>query len=296
MIVVTTPTGHVGHRVVELLLDRGEPVRVIARDPSKLAPAAQEGAEVIAGSHADPAVLDAALAGADALFLVVPPNGKSDSVEGHYLAYAREARAAVERAGVGHVVAISTMGGGPGFAGDASRAGQLSAALAMDAELGASGAAYRAVAAPFFMENLLGQADALRGGVLALPSDPDRALPLVATADLAAKAADLLAARDWSGTGRVPVSSPDALTPTDVAAALAESLGREVAYRQVAPADYGEMLRGFGLSPAWSAGLTAMAEAQNAGFYEPDLAAARGVGPTALREWSDTFLRPALEA
>jgi uncharacterized protein YbjT (DUF2867 family) len=290
MIVVTTPTGHVGHRVVELLLERDEAVRVIARDPSRLSRAAQERAEVIAGSHADPAVLDAALAGADALFLVVPPNGKADTVEGYYLDYARQARAAVERAGVGHLVAISTMGGGPEFAD----AGQLSAALAMDAELGGSGAAYRAVAAPFFMENLLSQADGLRNGVLALPSDPDRTLPVVATADLAAAAADLLAARDWTGADRVPVSSPDALTPTGIAATLAESLDREVAYRQIAPADYGEMLRGFGLSPAWSTGLTAMAEAQNAGFYDLDLDTARGIGPTTLRDWTTTILRPAI--
>jgi uncharacterized protein YbjT (DUF2867 family) len=292
MIVVTTPTGHVGHRLAELLLDRDEPIRVIARDPSRLSRVVQERAEVIAGSHSDPAVLDAALADADALFLVVPPNGKADSVEGYYLDYARKARAAVERAGLGHVVAISTMGGGPGFTDDA---GQLSAALAMDAELGESGGAYRAVAAPFFMENLLGQAEALRGGVLALPSDPDLVLPVVATADLAAKAADLLAARDWSGVDRLPISSPDALAPTAIATVLAESLGRDIAYRQIAPADYGEMLRGFGLSPAWSAGLTAMAEAQNAGFYDPDIAAACGVGPTTLRDWSTAILRPALD-
>ncbi len=290
MIVVTTPTGHIGHRVVELLLDRDEPVRVIARDPSRLSAAAHEHGDVIAGSHSDPAVLDAALAGADALFLVVPPNRGAESVDDYYLDYAQKARAAAERAGVGHVVGISTMGGG------IDGAGQLSAALAVDALLGESGAAYRAVAAPFFMENLLGQVDALRDGILALPSDPDLTLPVVGTADLAARAADLLAARDWTGADRIPVSSPDALTPIGIAAELSDSLGRGIAYRQIAPADYGEMLRGFGLSDAWSAGLTAMAIAQNEGFYDRDLAAARAVGPTTLREWCDTVLRPALES
>lgn len=36
MIVVTTPTGNIGRHVVRHLLDAGETVRVIARDPAKL--------------------------------------------------------------------------------------------------------------------------------------------------------------------------------------------------------------------------------------------------------------------
>lgn len=286
MIVVTTPTGQTGHRVVELLLERDQPLRVIARDPARLAPAAQGRAEVIAGSHADPVVLDAALAGADALFLVVPPDPRADSVDEHYLGYAREARAAAERNGVGHLVAISTMGGGIGGAG------QLSAALAMDALLGEADFAYRAVSAPFFMENLLRQLDEIRAGVLALPSDPDRALPVVATADLAARAAGLLADRTWSGAERLPTASPDALTPRSIAATVADAIGREVAYRRIPLPEYDETLRSFGLSDAWAEALTAMAAAQDQGFYDPDLERARGAGPTTLRAWCDTVLRP----
>ena len=37
-ILVTTPTGHIGSRVVERLLAGGADVRVIARDPERLAP------------------------------------------------------------------------------------------------------------------------------------------------------------------------------------------------------------------------------------------------------------------
>ena len=33
MIVVTTPTGQIGSQVLDKILDGGEPVRVIARDP-----------------------------------------------------------------------------------------------------------------------------------------------------------------------------------------------------------------------------------------------------------------------
>jgi uncharacterized protein YbjT (DUF2867 family) len=36
MIVITAPTGAIGHQVLDRVLDSGEPIRVIARDPSRL--------------------------------------------------------------------------------------------------------------------------------------------------------------------------------------------------------------------------------------------------------------------
>lgn len=289
MIVVTTPTGAIGSRLVELLLELGEPLRVIARDPSRLPPVVREGAEVLAGSHSETAVLDAALADADAFFLLVPPDSQADSVEGHYVEYGRQARAAIERNAVGHAVAISTMGGG-------DRAGHLSAARAAEAELAESGAALLAIAPGFFMENLLRQLDAIRDGVIALPNAPDRILPMVATDDLAARAAGLLVDRAWDGVGRLPISSGDALTPTDVASVVGEAVGREVAFHQLPPEDYAETLRGYGMSPAWADGLVDMAVAQNAGFYDSEMEAGRGVAPTDFGQWCERVLVPALAA
>ena len=289
MIVVSTPTGTIGSKLAELLLERGEAVRVIARDPSKLAAAVQDGAETIVGSHADPAVLDAALAGADAYFLIVPPNGQADSVEGHYVEYGRQARAAIERGGVGHAVMISTMGGGN------DRAGHLSAARAAEAELGRSGAAVRAIAPPFFMENLLNQVRAIEAGVIALPSDADRILPVVAAADLSAVAADLLSDLSWTGVARVPVSSPDALTPIELTRTVAETLGRALTYNQIPTDQYAEQLRGYGMSAAWADGIAEMAVAQNAGFYDSEIDEARGKAPTTLAQWTETVLKPIVD-
>ena len=51
MIVVTAPTGLIGHQVLQNLLDSGEPVRIIVRDPSRLPAQARERAEIIHGSH-----------------------------------------------------------------------------------------------------------------------------------------------------------------------------------------------------------------------------------------------------
>lgn len=53
MIVITTPTGQIGRQVLDKILDGGEPVRVIARDPSRLDPQTRERVEVVQGSHDD---------------------------------------------------------------------------------------------------------------------------------------------------------------------------------------------------------------------------------------------------
>ena len=73
MIVITTPTGQIGHQVLGNLLDSGEALRVIDRDPSRIPAGLRQHIEVIEGSHGDPDVVDEAFAGADAVFWLVPP-------------------------------------------------------------------------------------------------------------------------------------------------------------------------------------------------------------------------------
>jgi uncharacterized protein YbjT (DUF2867 family) len=65
MIVVTAPTERIGSRLLPLLSADEEPLRVIARDPGRIQAALPAGSEVIAGSHRDRDVVDAALAGTD---------------------------------------------------------------------------------------------------------------------------------------------------------------------------------------------------------------------------------------
>ena len=67
MIVITTPTGQIGRQVLGNLLDSGEQLRVIARDPSKLPAGVRKDLDIVEGSHGDAAVVDKAFAGADAV-------------------------------------------------------------------------------------------------------------------------------------------------------------------------------------------------------------------------------------
>ncbi len=158
MIVITTPTGEIGRQVLDRVLDSGEAARVIARDPSRLPARVRAHAEVVPGSHGDADVITKALAGADRLFWLVPPLPFSypGSAERYYLDFTRPACEAIRGLGAG-VVGVSTLG--HGYQG---KAGLLSAALAMDKLIEGTGVSYRALALPFFMENLLRQAQTIK--------------------------------------------------------------------------------------------------------------------------------------
>ncbi|MEU0927315.1 NAD(P)H-binding protein [Streptomyces samsunensis] len=291
MIVVTTPTGQIGSQLVHRLLDQDKEVRVIVRDASRLEDTVRERVETVEGSHDQPGVLDEALPGAEALFWLVPPSRQAPSVREYYLGFARVGAAAVARHGVGHVVGVSSAGHGwP------TPAGVLSAAFAMDAELGASGAAYRALSMPFYMENLLGQLDAIRGpGAFHLTCAGDLPLASIATRDIAGVAADLLTDLSWTGQQNLPVFGPDRLTPDGMAEVISQELGRPVTYRRMSMDDYASLLRSRGAGDQQVKDMTEAFAAQDHGIYDADWATAEPTS-TDFRTWCREVLRPAADA
>ena len=78
MIVITTPTGRIGSKVLATVIEGNEPVRVIAWNPGKIPAEIAARAEILTGSHGEPDVIDQALTGADSLFWVAPPNFQVD--------------------------------------------------------------------------------------------------------------------------------------------------------------------------------------------------------------------------
>lgn len=293
MIVITTPTGDIGHQVLDRILDSGEAARVIARDPSRLPARVRARAEVVEGSHGDADVITKALAGADRLFWLVPPPPFSypGSAEQYYLDFTRPACEAIRDLGVG-VVGVTTLG--HGYRGNA---GLLSAALAMDKLIESTGAAYRALALPFFMENLLRQAQAIKEqGTFSMANTADRPLPAVATRDVAAAAAAFLLDPSWSGQASVPLAGPDDLTPDGMAEVISGTLGRTIRYRQVPVADRQAMMLRRGASKAMAQDMADMTEAQNNGIYDAEPRDPNSAAPTGFRQWCQDTLKPAVQA
>jgi uncharacterized protein YbjT (DUF2867 family) len=293
MIVITTPTGDIGAQVLDRILDSGQAARVIARDPARLPARVRARAEVVPGSHGDAGTITKALAGADRLFWLVPPPPFSypGSAEQYYLDFTRPACEAIRGQGVA-VVGITTLG--HGYQG---KAGMLSAALAMDKLIEGTGAAYRALALPFFMENLLRQAQAIREqGTFSMANSAGRPLPAVATRDAATVAAALLLDPSWNGQASVPVASPDNLTPDQMAEVISATLGRTVRYRQLPVADRQAALLQRGASEAMAQDIADMTNAQNNGIYDAEPRDPHSAATTSFRQWCHDTLKPAVQA
>ncbi|MGW8742486.1 NAD(P)H-binding protein [Streptomyces sp. NPDC055794] len=295
MIVITAPTGNIGRHLVSLLLEsapaRGEQLRVIVRDPARLPDAVRERVEVVTGSHGDPAVVDRAFAGADAVFWLVPPDA-SRTPEDAYRGFTRPAANALAVHGVGHVVGVSALGRGTPVAG---RAGLVTASLAMDDLIAGTGVAYRALANPSFFENVLEEAGSIReNGVFSDLVDADRKAPVVAVADIAAAAAGLLLDRSWTGTGSVPVLGPQDLSPNDLARIMTERLGLPVRYERQAPDELRTTLLGYGLDPDFVQGIVDMKRAKDDGLDAGVTRTPDTASPTSFEEWCAQTLEPAV--
>jgi uncharacterized protein YbjT (DUF2867 family) len=290
LIVITTPTGAIGRQVVEDLLDSGESIRVIARDPSRLPARTHDRAEVVAGSHGDPDVVTKAFAGADAVFWLAPPAPRAENLDAAYVDFARPACDALRSQGVRRVVGVSALGRGV-----TPNAGLVSAALAMDDLFASTGVSYRALTMPSFMENVLRQVDPIRNqGVFFGPVAGDRKLPTCATRDIAAVATRLLRDDSWHGVGDVPVLGPEDLSHDDMADIMTEVLGKPVRYQRITLDAFRGTLTGQGLSDAMVTGMVDMMAAKDNGLDNAEPRTPEATTPTTFRQWCEEVLTPAV--
>jgi len=288
MIVVTAPTGQIGSRVLGSLLESGEPIRVIARDPARLPDHVRERVEVVKGSHGDAAVVDQAFAGADTVFWLVAADRRAESLEAAFLDFTRPACAAIEKHGVSRVVGISALGRGV-----AENTGYLSASHAMDDLIAGTGVAYRALTMPTFMDNILWQAGSIReDGVFFGPLPGDLKAPTCATRDIAAVAAGWLLDRSWQGVADVPVLGPEDLSQNDLAEIMADVLGRPVRYQRVPMDAFRATQREHGWSEAMAQGMVDMMAAKEAGIDNAEPRTPAATTPTTFRQWCEEVLKP----
>jgi uncharacterized protein YbjT (DUF2867 family) len=292
MIVITTPTGLIGHQVLNNLLASDEPIRVIVRDPSRLSPLVRERVEVVQGSHGDPAVVTRAFAGADSVFWLVPPDPRAQSVEAAYVDFSRPACEAFKTQGVRRVVGVSAFGRGSAVAG---KAGNVTASLAMDDLIASTGVSYRALTMPTFMDNLLRQVELIKNqGVFAVPMSGDLKQPTCATRDIATVAASLLLDHSWSGVASRPVLGPEDLSFNEMAQIMSEVLGKPVRFQQMASSAMKARLLESGMSEAMTQGYLDMCAAYDQGLTTAEPRTAESSTPTSFRQWCEDVLKPAI--
>ena len=218
-------------RVTEMLLDRGHRVRAGTRDPRS--PMAQElaarGAEPVVCDFDDPASIEAAAHGVDAVF--ASGTAHRAGPDGEVL-HGRNLADALGSAGVGHLVYSSGAGadrptGVPVFEGKRE----------VEEYLNARRLPATILAPVYLMENLFNpwNVPALASGVFPSPVPPRRAIQQVPIVDVAAFAVHVLEHRDEFVGERIELAS-DSLTALEEAAIISSVSGRELEIREVSPA------------------------------------------------------------
>ena len=140
-IVVTTPAGHVGSRVVQLLLQAGVRPTLLARHPARLDPSVVERADVVQADQADADAVVRATRDAGALFWVAPDTADPDAdpVAWYARLGATAARAVTEN-GIGRTVFLSSIGADDALPGPGAIDGLARTEEQLDATGAASGA------------------------------------------------------------------------------------------------------------------------------------------------------------
>jgi uncharacterized protein YbjT (DUF2867 family) len=279
-IVVTTPTGRVGSRVVRLLLQAGVRPTLLLRDPSRLDAETRALVDCAQADQRDDDAVLAATEGADALLWVSPPTGADDPVAAHAAMGAIAARA-VEQHGIGRTVFQSSVG-----AERRSGAGEIDGLAATEVALDATGASVLHLRCGMFFTNLLMDPDALEEGALRVTLPIDLPLPWVDPRDVGDVAAARLLSPAWAGRQVQAVHGPEDLTYLQVAAILSEALGRRVSAEQIPDGEMRSALRSAGLGERQIEAMVGMSVGVRENFLAADRRTVLTTTPTTLRAWA----------
>ena len=290
-LVITGATGHIGSQLVYSLLAQGHRVTAVSRPSSRLDALQQAGATIAPGDLLDVAFLTQVLRGADAAFLMIPPNGKALDVLADMRQGGEAIAQAVQAAGLHQAVSLSSaradqpVGNGPVFAHQEARLNAI------------GGLAVAHLRPAFFMDNLLANVGLIpRLGGVGSAMRPDLPLPMVATQDIAAKAAELLG-RPLEDHSVHYLLGPRNYSMQEATAAIGQAIGRpDLPYVRLSYADARQGMLKAGASASMADLFDEMIRVMNEEkTVVRAVRTAASTTPTTLEEFAQTVFVPAFQ-
>lgn len=219
--VITGAAGHISKPLATQLLHAGHDVTVIGRSAENLEPLTSLGAKAAVGSVEDPAFLEKAFAGADAVYTMVPPNWTATDWKGHIGQVGHHFATAIRASGVPKVVNLSSIGAhmqdGCGPVSGIYRVEQAFNAL--------EGTDVLHLRPGYFFYNFLSNIGLIKNmGIMGGNYGADK-ITLVHPRDIAAAAFEALTALDFNGKS-VRYVIGDERTGAEVASVLGNAIGK----------------------------------------------------------------------
>ena len=294
-ITVLGATGHIGTALVHRLLQQGHRVTAVSRASARLDALAQAGATIKAGDAHDAPFLTETLRGADAAFLLISPNVTASDVLVHMDQIGKATAQAVRAAGLKNAVHLSSIG-----ADEPAGTGPVVGLHRQEARLNAiDGLNVVHLRPVYFMENLLANVGMVQHmGIIGSALRPDATFPMVATKDIAAKAAELLAGDTLANHAVHYLLGPRNYSLAEATAAIGQAIGRpDLPYVAFSYEDAKKGMVGAGLSVNQADLYDEMTrninESKSMANGPRD---ASSTTPTTMEEFAQTVFAPAFKA
>ncbi|MGA2506473.1 MAG: NmrA family NAD(P)-binding protein [Chitinispirillaceae bacterium] len=290
MIVVTGASGKTGSKTAEWILENKENVRVIGRSAERLQSLAAKGAEIMTGDQADADFLGRAFSGATAVYLLIPPKMDVPDVRAYYNSMGDVAVTAIRKAKVKKVVFLSSLG-----AERSEGTGPVLGLHDVEEKLRALKEVDIVFLRPgYFMENTLMNAGLIKHQrINGNAASPDAPVLMVATRDIAAKAAELLTARSFKNHTVIELFG-QRISYREATTIIGEKIGiPDLPYVQFSDGDTVKALTGMGLSTNMAASFVELARGISAGkitttVIDPQ----RPNAPTDFRKFAEDVFVP----
>ena len=291
-IAITTPTGNIGRELTKRLLDqRGHELILLARTPDKLKKEQAKGAKVVKADLGDAASVKKATQGADALFFLCPPNFGVPNYRAYYGQLAKNGAEAVKANKIKHTVLLSSVGAhlskgtGPilGLYDAEKIFSQVTQGLTI-------------LRPTWFMENHLWHLDEIKNmNSIFMPLSGNLTAPMIATVDVADRAARAITGPAPSRPTIVPLHGPKDYSLDECARIIGRAIGKEVRHVQAPPAKAKEAMIGMGATEAVADTMLEMYAAFQAGTLKDEVKRSpETTTPTTFETFVKDVLAPAL--
>ena len=281
MYVIIGATGNTGSVVAHKLLSQGKQVRVVARNGDHLKALVAKGAEPFIGDISQKDVAIKAFGGVKVAYLMVPPNPKVTD----YFQYENQIEeafaSAIETHAVKYAVTLSSVG-----AEKKDKTGPIAGLHRLEERLNRiDGLNVLHLRAAYFMENTLGQADAIvKMGSTAGPLRGDRKIPMIATRDIGARAADALLNLDFVEKQIQELHGQRDLSYAEITSIIGAAIGKhDLKYSKISDEQFRGVLTSMGMSENMAGLLVEMAGSLDSGYIKPlEQRTARNTTPTSF--------------
>lgn len=291
-IAITTPTGNIGRRLTNLLLDEGgHEIILLARTPDKLKEEQARGAKVVQGDLEDAAYVKKATQGADALFFLCPPKFDVPDYRAYYGKIAKAGADVVKANKIKHTVFLSSIG-----AHLSKGTGPILGLYDAEKTFAQVAPGLTHLRPAWFMENHLSNLDTIKNmNSIFMPVSGDITLPMIATADIAERAARVITRPVPSQPKILALHGPKDYSFDECARIISQGIGKEVSHVQVTPAQAKEALIGMGATEGVADAMLEMYAGLQAGKITDEVKRSpETTTPTTFETFVKDLLAPAL--